>query len=81
MSAEGFLAYIGKYPDFDPHGVLDRQIYLRASSCGELAELSSFYKSETRLYREIRKNARKYVIENHNWINRLKTLLESFLVK
>ena len=81
MSCEALLAYIGKFPDFDPQGKLNRQIYIRASSCGELAELCSFYKRETELCREIKKNARKYIIENHTWANRLKTLLESFLSK
>lgn len=81
MSCEALLAYIGKFPDFDPHGKLNRQVYIRASSCGELAELCSFYQKETRIASEIRRNARKYVIENHTWINRLKTLLESFSAK
>lgn len=81
MSCEALLVYIGKFPDFDPHGKLNGQVYLRAVSCGQLSELCLSYKGKTELCREIRGNAREYVIENHTWINRLKTLLETFFVK
>lgn len=74
MSCAALLARNEK-PDFDPDASLEKHVYLRFSSAGELHELYREYSADKDKFNEICANARQYVLENHSWLNRLAAII------
>ncbi|OGV51332.1 MAG: hypothetical protein A2017_20155 [Lentisphaerae bacterium GWF2_44_16] len=71
----GALLVRNEKPDFDPDASLEKHVYLRFSSAGELHELYREYSADKGKFSEICANARQYVIENHSWLNRLAAII------
>jgi hypothetical protein len=63
-------------PDFDPHGELEGDVYLKFENIAHLQEIISELNSNRRKKAALCRNARNYCVENHSWDNRLSSLLQ-----
>ena len=75
MSSGGVLA-CSEYPDFDPDGSLNGKIYFRFSSAEELVDILKELRANPRKNASIKRDAHKYAIEHHSWLNRLHNILK-----
>jgi len=74
MSA-GAAAALSYFPDFDPEGKLDGELYFHFDTIDKLHELAKFCRAHPEKTAAMGEKARDYVIQNHSWLARLQKIL------